>query len=46
MRKFFKILVFIMELAIVIGLIVGLIYLAKWIGKHDFLTVGEVFNGA
>lgn len=45
MRKVFKVLVIILEIAIVAALIFGLIYLAKWVGIHDMTSAKDVLHG-
>lgn len=46
MRKFWKILNIILDIIVVIGIIIALIYAAKWIGRSGgMIDAGDVFGG-
>jgi hypothetical protein len=45
MKKFVKVLMIVLDILIVGAALVGLCFVAKWVGGHNILDVGEVFGG-
>lgn len=45
MRKFWKVLMIILDIIVVAAIVFGLIYLAKWVGHNNIIDAGDVFGG-
>jgi hypothetical protein len=45
MKKVWKVLSIIFDILLVAALIVGLFFLAKWVGGHHMWSVQDIFGG-